>query len=208
MHLSTDPGVWLAALLTLAGFSFLWKDNPLFKVMEHMLVGVSAGYYLVQYVYSALYKKLYVPLVLQGNLLFAGCAVLSLLVFTRLWPKRAWLSRYPVAFYVAAGAGYSVPSTLQARVVKQMQVSMVNFVANGSIVAAISGLLLFIGVLSVLLYFFFSAEHKGTLGFVSRIGIVTLMIGFGASFGYTVMSRITLLIGRFQFLLGDWLGLL
>ncbi|MBN1424686.1 hypothetical protein JXA88_09020 [Candidatus Fermentibacteria bacterium] len=208
MHPSPDPGIWLAAILTLAGFSFLWRDNPFFKVMEHMLVGVSAGYYLVQYAYSALYKKLYVPLVVQGNLLFAGCAILGLMVFARLFPKRSWLSRYPVAFYVAAGAGYSIPSTIQARVVKQMQVTMVNFLDQGSVIAVISGFLLFLGVVTVLLYFFFSAEHRGVLGAASKIGIVTLMIGFGASFGYTVMSRITLLIGRFQFLLGDWLGFL
>jgi hypothetical protein len=33
------------------------------------------------------------------------------------------------------------------------------------------------------------------------------MVSFGAGYGYTVMSRISLLIGRFQFLLHDWLGL-
>jgi hypothetical protein len=31
------------------------------------------------------------------------------------------------------------------------------------------------------------------------------MVGFGASFGYTVMSRISLLIGRVGFLI-DWVG--
>jgi hypothetical protein len=30
------------------------------------------------------------------------------------------------------------------------------------------------------------------------------MIGFGASFGYTVMSRISLLYGRVDFLLNTW----
>jgi hypothetical protein len=34
------------------------------------------------------------------------------------------------------------------------------------------------------------------------------MITFGAGFGYTVMARISLLVGRFRFILGDWLGLL
>ena len=34
------------------------------------------------------------------------------------------------------------------------------------------------------------------------------MVGFGASFGYTVMARISLFIGRLQFLLGDWLGII
>ncbi len=64
---------------------------------------------------------------------------------------------------------------------------------------------MFRAVFSVLCYFFFSAEHRGALGTFSRIGIMFLMVAFGATFGYTVMARESLLIGRFQFLLGDWL---
>jgi hypothetical protein len=65
---------------------------------------------------------------------------------------------------------------------------------------------LFIGALSVLVYFFFSLEHRGFVGGVSRVGIYTLMIAFGASFGYTIMARVSLLIGRMQFLMFDWIG--
>jgi len=68
-------------------------------------------------------------------------------------------------------------------------------------------LLIMVGVVGVLCYFFFSAEHKGALGAASRVGIVFLMVSFGASFGYTVMARESLVIGRIQFLLYDWLGL-
>jgi hypothetical protein len=34
------------------------------------------------------------------------------------------------------------------------------------------------------------------------------MVTFGAAFGLTVMSRMSLLIGRIDFLLRDWLHLL
>jgi hypothetical protein len=33
------------------------------------------------------------------------------------------------------------------------------------------------------------------------------MVSFGAAYGFTVMSRISLLIGRFMFLLDAWLGI-
>ena len=46
MTISGDFGVWIAALLTLCVFSFLYKDNPLYKFAEHLFVGVSAGYYI------------------------------------------------------------------------------------------------------------------------------------------------------------------
>jgi hypothetical protein len=68
--------------------------------------------------------------------------------------------------------------------------------------------IIFIGVLCTISYFYFSKEHKGVIGVTSRVGVVFVMIGFGAAFGYTVMARISLLIGKLQFLLGDWLGII
>ena len=37
-------GVWLAVLLTLSIFSYLYDDNPFYKASEHLFVGISAGY--------------------------------------------------------------------------------------------------------------------------------------------------------------------
>ena len=65
--------------------------------------------------------------------------------------------------------------------------------------------LVLVGVITVLVYFFFSVEHKGAVGHASRLGIWFLMVSFGASFGYTIMARLSLLIGRISFLLDDWL---
>ncbi|MCH7760940.1 hypothetical protein IIA15_06000, partial [candidate division TA06 bacterium] len=70
---------------------------------------------------------------------------------------------------------------------------------------SINNVLLIIGVLTGLVYFFFSKEHKGVFGVTAKVGIYFLMVAFGASFGYTVMARISLLIGRMQFLLFEWL---
>ena len=69
----------------------------------------------------------------------------------------------------------------------------------------ISTIILTLGVLTTLMYFFFSKPHSGVLGGTARVGIIFLMVAFGASFGYTVMGRISLLIGRFTFLFSDWL---
>ncbi|MCK4755495.1 hypothetical protein KAS56_01005, partial [candidate division WOR-3 bacterium] len=65
-----------------------------------------------------------------------------------------------------------------------------------------------VGVITGVIYFFFSKAHKGVFGGLARIGVWFLMIAFGASFGYTVMARISLLIGRMYFLLHNWLHLI
>ncbi len=75
----------------------------------------------------------------------------------------------------------------------QMRVNM--------LVEILSNLLVVIGVCAGVFYFFFSKKHTGALGVVSKVGIAFLMMSFGASFGYTVMGRISLAIGRFQDLL-------
>jgi len=200
--MSHDPGVWVTALLTLAIFSFLYRENRIFRFAEHLLVGVSAGYYVVQYFYSGVIKKMVIPMSqdLGANwvLLFGG--LFGVLMFTRLSRRYGWAARYPIAFYVAAGAGYFIPSILEANVLKQIGGTLTAPAAAASPAAMISAFVLVAGVISCLIYFYFSVEHKGPVGTASRIGILFLMLG------YTVMGRITLLIGRFQFLFHDWLG--
>jgi hypothetical protein len=211
--MSHDPSVWVTALLTLAVFSFLWRENPVFRFAEHLLVGVSAGYYVVQYFYSGIVKKMIVPVRQDPGtnwpLVFGG--ILGVMMFARLFRRLSWAARYPVAFYVSSAAGYFIPSILEANVLKQLGGTVTapgTAAAAGGGFAMVSASMLVLGVIAVLVYFFFSVEHKGVVGSVSRIGILYLMVGFGASFGYTVLGRITLLLGRFQFLLGDWLGLI
>ncbi len=65
---------------------------------------------------------------------------------------------------------------------------------------------IFYGILFCsMFYFFFSFEHKHpVVSKTAATGRWFLMIGFGTIFGATVMGRMTLFIGRFNFLLADW----
>lgn len=201
-------GIWVAAILTLAIFSFLYRENPVYRFAEHLLVGVSAGYYLVQYTFTAVYKKLWVPVVDNGETLLVVGGILGALMFFRFHRKTEWISRFALAFYVGAGAGYTIPNILNAQVLTQIEGTFLSPLGAVTPWATVKEVLVLAGVVSVLVYFFFSTAHKGAVAKVSTVGITFLMIGFGASFGYTVMARITLLIGRFQFLLEDWLHVL
>jgi hypothetical protein len=198
-------GVWLAALLTLCIFSFLYKDNPFYKFAEHLYVGVSAAYWMVYYFNNAIIPNLYEPLFRNHQWVFLLPGFLGLLVFTRLIPKVSWLSRLSFAFYIGVGVGVAVPTLLQANIVPQVQATLLPL--NGSSVAAsLANILAVVGVVSTLVYFFFSKEHTGVTGGIAKIGIYFIMISFGAAFGYTIMARISLLIGRFNFLFFTWLG--
>ena len=37
-------GVWVAVFLTLMVLSFLYKENPFFRLTEYIFIGLSSGY--------------------------------------------------------------------------------------------------------------------------------------------------------------------
>jgi hypothetical protein len=190
----------IAAILTLAIFSFLYKENPVYRAAEHILVGVSVGYYLVILVEETILSKVANPLIHDKNLLVLIPTILGIMMFSRLSSKISHLARIPLALLIGAGAGVSIPAMLWARILKQMSASMQSLFT-------VSGIVILVGVITTLAYFYFSREQKGWFGYVAKTGTYFLMIFFGATFGYTVMSRVTLLIGRMEFLLSDFLGI-
>lgn len=206
-------GIITGAAFTLAMYSFLYKDNPVFKIAENLFVGVAMGYWIIITWFNILkpdvFEALIVPIFRdtgnspQFGVLFP--TLLGVFMLLRLSKKLAWLSRWSFAFIVGLGAGITIPNFIHAFILKQLTFDSL---ITTSIPVSINNFLILLGIVSVLIYFFFSVEHKGVVGGVSVIGIWFLMIAFGASFGYTVMARMSLLIGRIQFLIRDWLGLL
>ena len=129
--------------------------------------------------------------------------VLGSFILLRGVPKLAWLSRYCFALYIGGFAGIAVPTEIAGRFLPQLTATMGPIGPDWS--GAITQLVLLAGVFCTVVFFFFSLEHKGVVGSIGRVGIVYIMVAFGAAFGYTVMARVSLLIGRFQFLLYEWI---
>jgi hypothetical protein len=240
---SRTVGVWAAALLTLCVFSFLWRDNPAYKLAESVVIGVSAGYWMVVALWDTLVPKLVgalAPAWTKANLMPSFDAVgvdwwalvplgLGLLLLCRLSARASWLGVFPLAFIVGTFAGLKFVQYVEADLVAQVATmfdplvvvkhqaalgadaatiaaSPINWA--GSVGGSLAAILIFVGVLSVLAYFFFSAEHKGALGRTAKVGVWYLMSTFGASFGFTVMGRMALLAARFEFVFDDWLWLI
>jgi hypothetical protein len=208
MPIGEEIGIWVAALLTFMMFTFLYKDNPVFKLGEHIFLGVALGYSLSTYYYQNIYPEGVAPLLgnnpdIPKNMWVAIPMVLGLFILLRMIPKLAWLSRYSFAVYIGGWAGITIPTEMAGRLLPQITATMRPLQMPVSVL--MSQILLIIGVLCTVVYFFFSLEHKGAVGRISRFGVVFIMIAMGASFGNTVMARVSLLIGRFQFLLYDWI---
>jgi hypothetical protein len=209
--MSTNLWVWLAALLSLAIFSYLYKDNPAFRFAEHLFTGLSVGYYIVLYYNNYAIPYLVTPLIEHRWITLIPMA-LGMMYLFRFIPKLNYLILIPIAISLGFWNGVNIPLTIEADVLRQVQGTMLNTSMfakvwdphNGLIV----GLLVLVGVISSISYFYFSREHKGALKISANVGIWFVMIGFGATFGYTVMARVSLLIARIQFLFTDWIHLI
>jgi hypothetical protein len=273
-------GAWLGIFLTLAILSFLYKDNPFYKLAEHIFVGISIGYVVTQQYYNVLRPKVVEPF-LDGSTTTQLLTIVPLLFVKAVSRRFTWVGRYPLAIVVALFAGININAVAQAELGAQLNRAMkdldapkvdLNVAEGGDLtklpgitptiarkieayratdrldsideVAAIpdltdaertlidenrgtvkgldaqaqtgeggkywfgivSNILLLAGTLASLLYFYFSLAHRGVVGRISKFGVWVLMIGFGASFGYTVQGRIALAIGRAQDVMGTRLS--
>jgi hypothetical protein len=220
-------GLWIGALLTMAIFSFLYKDNPVYKFAEHLFVGVAAGYTVAKIFWDVFVGLVWLkfrdlsPEATTAEQAWTYLLILPTLIgclfFARFHQKSAWISRWAIAFVVGAYAGVNLTGYFHSDLIVQTEATFLMMnpakgVVEGGEPQGWVSLLVFqipilIGVLSTLTYFFFSKPHRGAIGVTARVGIFFLMAAFGASFGYTVMARISLFIGRVQFLFTDWLGI-
>jgi len=196
-------GTWIAAGLTLAIFSFLYKDNPFYKFAEHLYVGVSAAFAILYTwafdVYPMLIDRFQLERGAERWILLVP-TVFGLLMLTRWFPKVSWLSRWAIALTVGIAAGLGITGQIQGILLPQIAGTLLPLTSANNII-------LIVGVIATLVYFYFSVAQKGAVRLGSRLGMVFIMVAFGASFGYTVMARISLLIGRLHFLVFDWLHL-
>jgi len=237
MSSSVILGAWIAVFLTFGIFSYLYKDNPFYRIAEHLFVGISAGYWTSiffwtqiqpnlfgrlwpasEYSTDAFWYKIYNGLSFFSSSVFPAGGIdkghdmhliylfpfaLGVMMLLSLIPKINWFARWGIAYTVGMAAGLRAYGYLNSNVIGQIKGTVANFADPNlpfwslTSPSVFNSIVILVGTITGLLYFYFSKEHKGALGKISKVGIYFLMISFGASFGFAVMGRISLLIGRF-----------
>ena len=197
--MTTNIGTWIAAVCTLAMFSFLVKENKIFRAFQHLYVGVAAGYGIV-FQWNSIKNIAWDPMVKKGETLWIVPIILGLLLFSRFFRGYQWISRWPLAFLMGLGAGLSMKA-IESDFVRQIQATFIP-------VTSIDNIIIIVGTVTALAYFYFTVKPSKLMSGSSVVGRYVLMMSFGAAFGNAVMGRISLLIGQMQFLFGDWLLLI
>lgn len=207
-------GISVAAILTLVVYSYLLGDNVLFRLAEHLFVGVAVAYAAVVAYHNVILPKVIVPMATapQANLSLTVPLVLGLMLLAYVIPPLRRLSAIPLAFVTGVGAALAIGGAIAGSLLPQMQATMLPLSPQIGLHRLANNLTIVAGTICAFLYFYFTARQESLGGRLLQglrsIGRWVIIISLGAIFGSLVMSRVSLLIGRVQFLLGDWLHLI
>ncbi len=123
------------------------------------------------------------------------------LYYTIFIPRFAWMSRLIIGAVMGLQSGYTFKAfvlTFYPQIAKSLRPIYV----PGNLSLTLNNIIFVVTLLCVLIYFFFTIEHKHpAIRTSARIGRLLLMVTFGLIFGNTVMARFSLFIKRLDFLI-------
>lgn len=192
--------IWIAAFFTLAVYSYLIKENVFYRFAEHTFLALAIGRSLCLSVHLDIIPYYNTHIVEDGRWWFLLFLPLGALYYTRSFGggKYGWLASYPICLSMGWGLGYTI-----ARGARSTMVQLADTMGD---LHVFDNLLFLLIWACVMMYFFLTVgKTSKTVGTCGKIGRYFMMIMFGAGFGNTIQGRISLFLGRLQFLLRDWI---
>lgn len=210
--ISTNIGIWIGAIITIAVYTYFIssKQNPIFKFAESTVVGCAVGYTIVLAAAKNLESLAYNKIV-AGNFIIIIPVLLGILMYTRFSKDYKYLGRVSVAIIVGSGLAVTAYGTVSTNIFANNLRAVIGYVfLNTDIITSITSILNIIAMVTTIYYFYFTAGKEKLTGgnlWINKIGRYSIMLYMGANFGNTILARNSLIIGRLQYLLWDWLGL-
>jgi len=210
--------LWIGALCTLGMYSVLYRENRLYRLFEHIFLGLATGYGVALAWTDVLLPLWWKPLWNKGEWWLIFPLVVGLCYYLVYFPKLRWISRLVIGFFLGITAGRAfqvfandtwpqIPASfkpvLPHAAIAKTAVSPAIPALSGA--DALNNALFMVILVCVMSYFFFSFPQKHpVLKGSAKLGRWMLMFTFGAIFGSTVMARLALLTDRIDFLLNDF----
>jgi hypothetical protein len=205
--MSELAGLLLGFVLTLFVYSYIWRDNPLYRLAVHLLVGVSAAYAAVivtQTVFLPIWEEINQPAAL--SIAWIVPFFLAFLLLLKLIRPLAWLGNSAVALLVGVGAAVALIGAISGTLLPQITAAYPD---------AATGILVALLTVTVLLYFHFTG-HLTADGqvimpvwqrYAATAGRAVIMITFAALFAGLLNTSIALLAGRVVFFVNQFVTL-
>jgi len=204
LNISTELTVWIAALMTLGVYSFAFGDNPVYRIISNLFVGVAGGHSIVVG-FLHLRNAAWFPLVRDAQLLQLIPIIGGVLLLTRLLPDKrvSVLGRVSLGFMGAVSGVVSMQGALETNLLRQVVATMNLRLDN------LNNIIILVATVCTLVYFLFlhQGKYSKVINPISEVGKYAMMVSFGYIFGAGIAGTMTLLVGRMQFLVGQWLGI-
>lgn len=204
--LAGTVATWSATLVTIGVWAYLVGERRFFRLAQHLLAGLATGYLVVLAVREVLLPRLLQPLATDpsGNALLWPALVLAIAMAGARWLPRPIVA-VPVAVLVAGTAAFALGGAVVGTLLPQLAGAVL---APGlqptDLLNALVGLVI---TLLVLLGFLHGMPRGRLLTGAAGTGRWLLLGGIGGWLGFLLVSRLSLLVDRVSFLLGDWLGI-
>lgn len=116
--------VWVSAFCVVAVYSYLYRDNPLYRTMVQVFIGIQVGYNVIVQWRDILYPQWWLPMLDGLDALFLGgpgspwgalwvfVGLLGLCWYFQLSRKHLWLSRIVIGVMIGIGAGITFKTQL------------------------------------------------------------------------------------------------
>lgn len=198
-------GPMIGAMLVIWIYSFAFKDNAFYKLAEHVFVGTAAGYS-VGLALDSLNRVAIKNLTTQPAVSwhYVVPIILGALMFMKYSKKYYWVARYGVGFNVAVGTALAVRTIPMANIVRQIQATVLPLWGSDPLTVLNNWLMVLITVGGLTYFLFTIYPKKPAAGrssptytvyrVVSMIGVYGMMVGFGALFANTIMTRVGFVI--------------
>lgn len=205
--MAIDTGVIVASALIMMIYSFLYRENIIFRVAEGAFVGASVARIIVVNL-DTLRKSVWVP-GLQGDYLWyisVLIGILYVMMFTK--GSYKWLFRIPVSFVLGSGLGLAVAGMIKVSLVDQILSTITIPLSGVPIGDMLSNWTVILATATVTFVFYFTSPREGILKYVTLIGRFFLMTYLGFQFAGAIMMRESVLISQLTIILsgeGIWL---
>jgi hypothetical protein len=205
----------VAMVLTLVVLSRVVGNNPAFRVAQYMFVGVSLGYAFV-----ILYHQVIKPAIVQTlssstppflAVLTIIPFLLGLLLLPRIIGRQrlSWLANIPLGLIFGVSAALALSGALAGTLLPQI-VDTAAISINGALFTLAGGVVLVVGVILVMSYFYFTIPQRSGMMAISalsaKLGRWLLIITFGFFLAGALITYVTALSDRLQFLV-NWVWL-
>jgi hypothetical protein len=217
LTLSDLIGALISFIFTIIIFSYILGDNPLFRLVTHIFIGVAAGFAAGMIFYNVILNQLIFPLIEKpaaSYLYVIPPLLMGIGLLAKLNPGMARLGNPVMAYLVGVGAATAIGGAVLGTVFPQISglASLFDLQASlstgANIVAILAkGLLILVGTVATLAYFQFgvksSPNQVGTQSWVDilrLIGEIFIAITFGYVFAGVYSAALTALIERGYFI--------